>query len=263
VNNGLASDPNSLTINEPGQNLPVGTPSPNLQVIVTKSNIPYMFGRVIGLDKYKVAAVATAKSSLPVNSVTGVFPLGMQCTAPCTVANMVPGQSIPFNVKFTPAIGGAPGNWQWWAVGNGAGDLGNAVSGGMAGTFSIGQTISSDTGNKGNSGPVSSAWDARMSKCAALASDPCNGGATNNIPTGDPCLVTIPAVDFTGCNGNCNVTIEGFVQVYLEPSSSSKNQGQNGTQISACYIQGVDGNAVTSSAGAPNLGAIEPPKLIQ
>jgi hypothetical protein len=263
VNNGLASDANSLTINEPGQNLPVGAPSPNLQVIVTKSNIPYMFGRVIGLDKYKVAAVATAKSSLPVNSVTGVFPLGMQCTAPCTVANMVPGQSIPFNVKFTPAIGGAPGNWQWWAVGNGAGDLGNAVSGGMAGTFSIGQTISSDTGNKGNSGPVSSAWDARMSKCAALASDPCNGGATNNIPTGDPCLVTIPAVDFTGCNGNCNVTIEGFVQVYLEPSSSSKNQGQNGTKISACYIKGVDGNAVTASSGAPNLGAVEPPKLIQ
>jgi hypothetical protein len=56
MNNGLASDANSLTINEPGQNLPAGAPSPNLQVIVTKSNIPYMFGRVIGLDTYKVVA---------------------------------------------------------------------------------------------------------------------------------------------------------------------------------------------------------------
>src|SRR5882762_7991650 len=57
MNNGLASDANSLAINEPGQNLPAGAPSPNLQVIVTKSNIPYLFGRVIGLDTYKVVAV--------------------------------------------------------------------------------------------------------------------------------------------------------------------------------------------------------------
>jgi hypothetical protein len=263
INNGLASDPSLLTINEPGVNLPVGAPTPNLQVIVTKDNIPYTFGRLVGLDKYKVSAFATAKSTLPTSSATGLFPMGMQCTSPCTTANMVPGQSVPFNQKFTPVIGGAPGNWQWWAVGNGASDLGAAVTGGLTGTFSIGQHVSTDTGNKGNSGPVKTAFDNRMSQCATLASDPCNGGATNNIPTGDPCLVTIPAVDFTGCNGNCNVTIEGFVQVYLEPTSSSQNQGQNGTQISACYIKGVDGNTVTGSSGAPNLGALEPPKLIQ
>src|SRR5712671_5975833 len=56
MNNGLASDANSLTINEPGVNLPAGAPTPNLQVIVTRSGIPYTFGRVIGLDTYKVVA---------------------------------------------------------------------------------------------------------------------------------------------------------------------------------------------------------------
>jgi hypothetical protein len=263
MNNGLAADANSLTINEPGVNLPVGAPTPNLQVIVSRSGIPYTFGRIIGLDTYSVKAFAAAKSTLPTNSANGLFPLGMQCTSPCVMSKLVPGQSVPFNQKFTPAIGGAPGNWQWWAVGNGAGDLGAVVATGMPGTYTIGQSVSTDTGNKGNSGPVSGAFDARMAKCASLLSDPCNGGATNNIPTGDPCLVTIPAVDFAGCNGNCNVTIEGFAQVYIEPTSSSKNKGQSGSQITACFIKGVDGNTVTGSSTAPSLGAIEPPKLIQ
>jgi hypothetical protein len=263
VNNGLASDASSLTINQPGLNLPPGAPTPNLQVIVTRSGIPYTFGRVIGLDTYKVAAFAAAKSTLPTNSARGLFPLGMQCTSPCNMSKLVPGQSVPFNQKFTPVIGGAPGNWQWWAVGNGASDLATVVSNGMPGTFTIGQSISTDTGNKGNSGPVSTAFDGRMASCAKLGSDPCNGGATNNIPAGDPCLVTIPAVDFAGCNGNCSVTIEGFAQVYIEPTSSSKNKGKSGSQITACFITGVDGNTVTGSSSAPSLGAIEPPKLIQ
>ena len=60
INNGLAYDANSLTINEPGVNLPAGSPSPNLQVIASKNNIPFMFGRMIGLSTFNVAAGATA-----------------------------------------------------------------------------------------------------------------------------------------------------------------------------------------------------------
>jgi Flp pilus assembly protein TadG len=55
ISNGLATDANSLKMNE---NVAVG-PTPNLQVIANAS-LPYMFGRVIGLSTYKVAAVATA-----------------------------------------------------------------------------------------------------------------------------------------------------------------------------------------------------------
>jgi hypothetical protein len=60
------------------ENVAVG-PTPNLQVIVNRSNIPYMFGRVVGLSTYKVAAVSTAKSTLPANSVNDLFP--MACSA--------------------------------------------------------------------------------------------------------------------------------------------------------------------------------------
>jgi hypothetical protein len=45
------------------ENVAVG-PTPNLQVIVNRSNIPYMFGRVVGLSTYKVAAVSTVAEAL-------------------------------------------------------------------------------------------------------------------------------------------------------------------------------------------------------
>ena len=263
ITNGLASDANSLTINEPGVNLPVGAPSPNIQVIVARNNLPYMFGRVIGLSTYGVTARATAKADLPADSVTGLFPMGFQCTYPCDMSKLVPGQSVPFGVKFTPAIGGAPGDWQWINVGNGKSDLGNAVANGMTGTFTVGGTIPVVTGNAGNSGQVSQPWDARMASCPSI-SDPCSGGNPNNIPANDPCLVTVPAVDFTGLNGGSGaVTIEGFAQIYIEPTSSSKNTGNNGPQISACYVQAIDPNAVAGGPGGVDLGAKEPPKLIQ
>jgi hypothetical protein len=257
INNGLASDANSLTINEPGVNLPVGAPTPNLQVIVSRSGIPYTFGRIIGLDTYSVKAFATAKSTLPANSVNGLFPMGMQCTSPCSLSSIQPGSSVPLGVKFTPAEGGAPGNWQWMG-GGGAPELAAGIANGLSGTFSIGDTISTSTGNKGNSGPVSSAWDARMSSCASI-SDPCAGSNPTSIPSGDPCLVTVPAVDFTGVKGNKPVAIEGFAQIYIEPTSTIKH----GSNITACYVKSVDGNIVSGSTGALNLGAIEPPKLIQ
>jgi hypothetical protein len=235
----------------------VGAPTPNLQVIVSRSGIPYTFGRIIGLDTYSVKAFATAKSTLPANSVNGLFPMGMQCTSPCSLSSIQPGSSVPLGVKFTPAEGGAPGNWQWMG-GGGAPELAAGIANGLSGTFSIGDTISTSTGNKGNSGPVSSAWDARMSSCASI-SDPCAGSNPTSIPSGDPCLVTVPAVDFTGVKGNKPVAIEGFAQIYIEPTSTIKH----GSNITACYVKSVDGNIVSGSTGALNLGAIEPPKLIQ
>jgi Flp pilus assembly protein TadG len=250
--NGLATDANSLKMNE---NVAVG-PTPNLQVITTAS-LPFMFGRAVGLSTFKVAAVATAKSTLPANSVQGLFPMGMQCTSPCTLSSLKPGSPVPFGVKFTPAEGGAPGNWQWMGSG-GASALGAAIASGFPGTFSVGDLISTSPGNKGNSGPASSAWDSRMSSCAAI-SDPCGGSNPTNIPSGDPCLVTVPAVDFTGVTGRKSIPIEGFVQVYIEPTSTIKG----GSNITACYVKSVDGNVVGGSTAALDLGAIESPKLIQ
>jgi uncharacterized membrane protein len=101
INNNMAFDSGSLKINE---NV-AGLPSPNVQVIATRSNLPYTFGTLIGLSTYNVAAVATATQG-STGATTGMFPMGIQCTAPCSLANLNPGSTVTFGAKFTPTFTG-------------------------------------------------------------------------------------------------------------------------------------------------------------
>ena len=100
-----------------------------IKVTAQRSGLPYYFGKVIGLDTYAVAATATAKAAGPVGTVNvGMFPVGLQCTAPCSVSNMDPGQSVSFGAKFVGGL--APGNWQWLSIGGtGSSSLGTAIEG--------------------------------------------------------------------------------------------------------------------------------------
>jgi hypothetical protein len=249
VKNGLATDAKSMTLNEPGISLPPGTPAQNIQVLVNRSNLPYFFGRVIGLSTYKVAAVATAADP-PANGAQGLFPMGMQCTSPCSLSTLKPGSPVPFDVKFTPAQGGAPGNWQWLDNGQGAKGLGGAVTNGMSGTFFVGDPITVAPGNKGNAGPVKTAWADRFNTTSCGTYDPCtNSGHISGQALNNPCLVTVPVVDFAGCTGkNCpNLNIEAFAQIWVEP-------GTTPTSVTTCYIDAPDVNAVSGNANAINLG---------
>jgi hypothetical protein len=257
INNGLAVDSTSLKINEPGKNLPVSAPTPNIQVWA-HSTTPAYFGALLGLAGYNVATIATAQGNGPVNTITqGLFPMGAQCTSPCSLSNLNPGQMVQFGAKFSPT-GAASGNWQWLSYGGtGASVLGANVQNGASASYSVGQQISSEPGNKGNAGPVKGGFSSRMSSCPAI-SDPCNGSNPNNIPAGDPCLVAVPAGDFNGCHGRCTLTIEAFANVYIEPSSTSTN-------INACFVNAVAAYSVGGGFGSstPNLGAFSPPTLIQ
>jgi hypothetical protein len=264
VNDGLSSVTNTaLTYNEPGVNLPAGAATPNIQVIANRSNLPYMFGRVLGLNSYAVAAVATAKASGPVTSANGMFPMGMQCTSPCSLANVTPGSPVQFNVKFTP-LQEAPGNWQWLDNGQGATGLSSAVTNGMSGTYSVygsggsGQTsITTEPGNKANANGVQGAFASRFtSSNCPVTEDPCNGGSASTIPQDNQCLVVVPAVDFGGCTGSCTANILGFADIYIEPGSTSKN-------ITACFVQAVTANTMSGGTNPVNLQAYAQPELIQ
>lgn len=243
-----------------------------------KRTVPYFFGKMIGLQQASVAATATAAVD-PVAGGNGMFPVGLQCTSPCQLSSLDPnqsfanGQSLTFGAKFVGGL--ANGNWQWLDVGQsnrGASSLGNAVQYGVQGNLSISDTVTSDPGNKGSSGPLKQGLDARLASCSAAktpltpATDPCQNnaaiGGTNGIggtgtgavPANDPCLVTMPVVDFTGCSGQCSLAVEGFAQIYLEQTSTT------GT-IDGCFVQGST-DATVGSAGAPNLGPLAPPILI-
>jgi putative Flp pilus-assembly TadE/G-like protein len=250
ANNGLAVA--GIAINEPTTS--------TIRVVARQNDLPYYFGRVLGLNTYSVSAGATAAAGGPIGTVTqGLFPVGLQCTAPCSLSSLDPGQSVSFGTKF---IGGlAPGNWQWLdpTGGSGGGDsaLSSAIQNGASASFTIGGTIQSEPGNKGNSGPVQSALASRLNSCASIA-DPCTSGGGNpsDIPAGDPCLVIVPAVDYHGCTGNCSLTIEGFAEIYLEPATTT------GTSINGCFVSAVAANTIASSS-APALGALQVPILIQ
>jgi Flp pilus assembly protein TadG len=251
IKNSLATDAKSLKMTE---NV-APFPTPNIQVTATKSNLPYMFGRVIGLTTYTVAAVATA-ANIPASMVGGggLFPMGMQCTSPCTLDKLKPGAPVPFDVKFTPAYGSAPGNWQWLDNvngGGGASGLTTAITNGMSGTFTVGGNVTSLPGNKANGDGVKSAFSTRFtstncpSSIKGINQDACNGGTPS---PGNPCLVTVPAVDYGGVTGAKTMPIEAFAQVYIEPGSTSSN-------ITACYVKQVDPSAISGDPNATNLGS--------
>jgi Flp pilus assembly protein TadG len=232
-------------------------------------SVPYFFGKMIGLQEASVAATATAALK-PTGTVPGgLFPVGLQCTAPCDLSSLFKGQSIvKFGSKFVlnnnnnnmQSSGGAPGNWDWINVGQGpsASGLGTVLQGGAAGSYSVSQTVSTSPGvGKLNAQPAQKGLDARLAACAPVTSstDPCtNGGDTSSLNCKDPCLITVPALDFTNCNGNCSMTIQGFAQMYLE-------QGSTTSAINACYVAKNTCTTVGGS-GAPNLGSIGQPVLI-
>ena len=259
--NKMAVDTASLKIFEPGQNLPPTAPTPNIQVWVKRSNLPYLFGRVIGLDTYSVSAIATAQGSNPVGTYTGgLVPVVFQCTAPCADTNgLTKGAFVSFGAKFTA---GANGNWGWLDVGQGPGGaaLGAAIADGYQGTLRVHDLVSTKPG--ATWGPVRSGFDARMARHNATfgGTDPntvCQGASTKP-PQGDP-LVTLPVGDISACSGRCGgVEVLGFVNVYWTGISKSGPD----ISITGCFVEtttlGGGGNP-----NAPKLGAIAPPTLIQ
>ena len=241
-----------------------------------KRTVPYFFGKMIGLQQASVAAKATASVTGIGTVPAGLFPVGFQCKAPCSLSNLNGGSPVTFGQKFVGPVQ-AKGNWQWVDVGQGQGakGLGDALQNGGSGSFSVGQTINPYNGNKGNSNQAKTGLANRLATCSAAkttltsATDPCQNGAalaskgnqsgiggsaTGAVPINDPCVVTVPVVDFTGCNGKCSLTIEGFAQVYLEQDSTS-------TSMDACYVQGATTTNLAGSPTAPDLGPTTPPLL--
>jgi len=236
--------------------------------------VPYFFGKMIGLNTAGVAAKATAAINPTGTVPNGMFPVGLQCTpdasGQCDLASLFSGQkTVTFGSKFVlnslnenvPGSGGAPGNWDWINAGQGsspsAQTLGTLLQNGASQSFTVGQSVDATPGvGKFNARPVQNGLSARLAACATPPNgDPCsNGGDTTGLSCNDPCLISVPAVNFTGCTGKCTLPIEGFAQMYLE-------QGSTTSQISACYISK---NTCTTegSASAPNLGLLAPPTLV-
>jgi putative Flp pilus-assembly TadE/G-like protein len=269
--NKMAVDSNNLKIVENSPNLPANT-QPNIQVWVNRPNLPYIFGKVIGLNTYSVSAIATGQDAY-VGSFSGpMFPVVMQCGGTCpSLSSMSAGLAVTFGTKFAGV--GASGNWQFLDPGvPGGSALGNAIAGGLAmPDLSISSTVTTKAGVTW--GDVSSGWNTRMSEHQTLCtagslapencSDPSSGctmaQSGTKIPSNDPLLVTVPVADLSSCTGSCSVSVTGFAQIYLYSLSKSSST----IQLSGCFVQQTDPGGGGGVAGAPDLGAIAPPTLIQ
>ncbi len=272
VNNNMANDANDLKIYEPALNLPAGAPTPNVEVWVNRSNLPYLFGKIIGLDTYNVSAKATAAEEATGEYSGHIFPVLYDCTGSCTGTDNLSG-FVSFGSKF---IGGTvSGNWQFINAGQGPGGaaLKAAISGGVSvNSLSIGSTINTDTGY--DVGNITKGWQnlmtAHTNYCATASGcwDPsavgssCPSGTYSGAPN-DPLLVTIPVGDTAGCNGNCTLTVTGFVEVYLTGLTQGSCTGSNPCwNLTGCFVKAPTPGG-GGSATAPQLGSIPPPNLIQ
>jgi hypothetical protein len=117
------------------------------------------------------------------------------------------------------------------------------------------------TGQK--TGPVDQGWAALLDKhnTATNSLDPntvcANNGNPNNIPEGDPLLVTVPVGDISQINGSKPMTVLGFAEVYLTGIDSKK------ATISGCFVQAVNTKTIGGNGTAPALGAVPPVALLQ
>jgi Putative Flp pilus-assembly TadE/G-like len=270
--NGMSTT--EIKVNEPGQNLPPTAPTPNLQVSIVRNNLPYFFGKVLGLNTYSVAAVATAKKAGPVGTVLGgLFPAGLQCNTDAS-GNCFP--TLPNSYSFGQSIllgqgptGGffSPGNWGWLDPSNSSGNsLRNDIANGVGTSVNLNELVSvvSQPGNQ--NGNVKSGFKTRISnqtsfvasntQCRYSYSNVCSTTSPVTPCSGDPFAVVVPIVNFNNV-GKSSVPVAGFAELYLD-SGTNPNSGN----IHACFIKIVTPDSISTS-GAPNLGATAPPTLIQ
>jgi Flp pilus assembly protein TadG len=255
----LANSPNTVVVTEPTAN--------TLKVVATANSLPYFFGKAIGLSTYNVSASATAVAPGVVGTVnpggTGLFPIGLQCLAPCPAGSLVAGEPVHFGTKFISATVNASGNWQWVDVSADANDsigtLENAITNGGSSTYSINppnNQIYTKTGNAGKNPGVAKALSDRMAKCPSVP-DACSGSNPNDIPLNDPCMIIVPTVDFTGLSGKSRaLTIYGFALVHLDPATTTS------TSINGCFISNITQDTLASIT-APNFGALVTDVLTQ
>jgi Flp pilus assembly protein TadG len=205
----------------------------DLSISITLTRVvPYYFGRVLGLINSPVVTKASA-NLLTSGSASGALPIGLSIQTTYSF-----GQSITLHQG-----GVGPGNWDGLALGcTGGACYSNNLANGYAGTITVGDTLTSEPGQK--TGPTSSGIAARVS--AGQSADP--GGTWSDHTLNDPRVGIVPVVDWLGCNGRCQVPVKGFAAVWIT--------GANGSDINAVFIGAIATGAVPSQTGA-NFGTYQ------
>ncbi len=251
-----------VNINSPAvgvASVPAGAQS--VQVQLKRADIPVFFGRLIGLNNLVAIGNATAIGPMPIHTLTrGLFPIGVLYPATMTY-----GTTINLSEKSSGQFG--PGNWGWLNLpqcdpvgstppmvyhGGGSPNLTLNVANGSTCSYSVGDTITPETGAKGNSKQVANAVNARIGDGAPPPLD------NNQINLSDSQLVIVPLVDWNNNNGqSTTVPIKGFAAFWL---TALTGQGASIT-LQGQFVKVVDTYGI-GGAGT-SWGAYAAPILVQ
>jgi Flp pilus assembly protein TadG len=148
----------------------------------------------------------------------------------------------------------APGNWGFVQLcgnnnGNGGSGLRSAIAGGYYGELTIGNTLATLPGVK--NGPVSQGLQGLLDRAPGSSITP----TPSSFDPSDPRAVIIPMANFSGCSGQCNLQITGFLAFYINKvdATTTNANGVKGAMMGT-FVAMVDPNS-TSSINAPNAGA--------
>jgi Flp pilus assembly protein TadG len=275
----------------------VDTNNSFLKITLTRQ-VPYYFGKVLGLTTGNVAVSAKATVAGNVNTVTGgLFPVGVQCatdasgnckfscnpvTATCNNLPAAFNKDQVFSGTQASSLY-SPGNWGWLNLGvssgctAGGGPTAQAIGCGASSSESLTSVLSKPGSTTGQ---IGQGWSFRVAayntfiqknpSCAIPYTSICGG--TSTPCAGDPLAVVVPVVNFnsgTGCNGLCTMQIQGFAEMYLSPTQTCISPKTNGKDtcggnaaLEGCFIQSVAPDTISSST-APSTGLTSAPVLVQ
>lgn len=261
VSNGISKS-YITNINSPATGVtavPAGAQS--VQVQIKRTDIPVFFGKLIGLTSLSAAGNATAIGPMPIQTLTqGLFPVGVQYPATMTY-----GTTYTLSEKSSGQFG--PGNWGWLNFpqcspagtkppssyhGGGVPNLTTNVTDGSTCSYSIGDTITPETGAKGNSTQPANAIVSRIGTGSAPPTD------QNAINTSDGQLVVVPLVDWNSNNGqSTTVPVKGFAAFWLMSLTGS---GASIT-LKGQFVKLIDNYGIGGSG--TDWGSYSPPILVQ
>lgn len=204
----------------------------NLSISMTLDRtVPYYFARVLGLTIGAISVFARATAET-VGTAGGALPFGIAYQT-----NYSAGQTV----TLMPGQVGA-GNWSALALGGtGASIYLQDIENGYSGSISAGGLVTTETGVI--NGPTQQGINYRIDE--GLNVDPTGGYADHTLT--DPRAVVVPMVNFSSINGQSQVPVEGFAELWLVSVDGSAN-------ITTYFIGQVAANS-QPSATASNFGA--------
>jgi Flp pilus assembly protein TadG len=272
-------------INIPAPNVPASVPAgvQTIQVVLDRPNVPTYFLHMVGLSSLRAKAQAIAMAPTAIcGAGNGMFPVGVPATLPGNVPwSSTVGTTITLTEGTYPQTSG---NWEWLSIpdgfdapstptttpAGGTSQLASTITSGCVNCqVNIGDWVTPQTGDSGNSNPITSAIDARISApVAGVTINSCNKNSCSNSgtpsfsdpPASAPELVTLPVVDWSTANGSSSPTqVKGFITAWLMSYSTSK-----GVTSLMVQVTGTPSNTQVNSGNcAPTYPGLTQAELVQ